>query len=132
MIEADWDDDGQIDYEEFLRALHPRFNEDPVTPKALATPSKVVQQPKNFIFPPSIGMGMALGHSNNNNDNNGDKKPDETNKEAFDKFRNNYNDNNNIDTIHSTQSEEAITLSKHYQPKPDDPLKLQEANSAQT
>eukprot|EP00483_Globobulimina_turgida_P000931 UN00932 len=26
IVYADWDDDGQIDYEEFLRALHPKFN----------------------------------------------------------------------------------------------------------
>ena len=37
MVDADWDDDGQIDYEEFLRALHPRFNEAPVTPTAVAS-----------------------------------------------------------------------------------------------
>ena len=55
MIESDWDDDHQIHYEEFLRELHPRFSEDPVTPKALA------KQPE-FIFPPSMGMGMQLGH----------------------------------------------------------------------
>ena len=33
----DGDGDGMIDYEEFLRALHPRFNEAPVTPTAVSS-----------------------------------------------------------------------------------------------
>eukprot|EP00485_Elphidium_margaritaceum_P022907 CAMPEP_0202710608 /NCGR_PEP_ID=MMETSP1385-20130828/22566_1 /ASSEMBLY_ACC=CAM_ASM_000861 /TAXON_ID=933848 /ORGANISM="Elphidium margaritaceum" /LENGTH=1085 /DNA_ID=CAMNT_0049370179 /DNA_START=85 /DNA_END=3342 /DNA_ORIENTATION=+ len=64
MVTADWDDDGQIDYEEFLRALHPRYNEDPVTPKALQTPSAVDPNddtPKRF-FQSSVGTGINYGN----------------------------------------------------------------------
>jgi len=62
MIAADWDDDGQIDYEEFLRALHPQFNEDPVTPRALASPSDLVDEDKSrsFIFKPSLQTAAAM------------------------------------------------------------------------
>ena len=35
MDDADGDNDGTIDYEEFLLALHPEFNEAPVTPKGV-------------------------------------------------------------------------------------------------
>merc|ERR1712154_241194 len=52
MIDADWDDDGQIDYEEFLRALHPRFNEAPVTPTAMnSLPPEQADEVKMFDFP---------------------------------------------------------------------------------
>merc|ERR1712019_249194 len=62
MVDADWDDDGQIDYEEFLRALHPRFNEAPVTPKALASPSGLTEDDKSysFIFKPSLQTAAAI------------------------------------------------------------------------
>jgi hypothetical protein len=34
LLSADWDDNGTIDYEEFLRSLHPEFTEPAVTPHA--------------------------------------------------------------------------------------------------
>merc|ERR1712003_65126 len=80
MISADWDDDGQIDYEEFLRALHPRFNEHPVTPKALSTPSKQIE-PK-FIFQPSLATGINYNNSEKNTEN----SDDETNKKQFEQY----------------------------------------------
>eukprot|EP01083_Nonionella_stella_P077355 211187_1 len=69
MIDADWDDNGQIDYEEFLRALHPRFNEPLVTPKGYTaetmanTVSNNEAKPKHF-FEPSVGSGLQFIASN--------------------------------------------------------------------
>jgi len=50
---ADWNEDGHIDYEEFLRAMHPLFSEPPLTPmtrvdsitQTLATQEDSVRQP---------------------------------------------------------------------------------------
>ena len=50
MEDADWDDNGMIDYEEFLRALHPRFNEAPVTPTAMSSLSPGALEKPTFNF----------------------------------------------------------------------------------
>eukprot|EP01083_Nonionella_stella_P041233 111800_1 len=72
MIAADWDDDGEIDYEEFLRALHPTFNEGTITPRAFSTPSHSNISEPQFIFQPSLETGINFNQSKQKHDASGD------------------------------------------------------------
>ena len=108
MVSADWDDDGQIDYEEFLRALHPRFNEDPVTPKEYSTNNTDINineetttdgKPK-FLFPQSLDMYVD---NNNENSENTKKQYDEYHKNK----QNELNDDEQIIKAQSLNTDDA-------------------------
>merc|ERR1712013_447277 len=83
MIDVDWDDNGMIDYEEFLRALHPRFNEAPVTPKAMKALSPGKMKENNFIFRQSVQAVTSLSVSSPVDE---EDEKDETAKKGFEVY----------------------------------------------